>query len=112
MNNKYLERKNRSIKTVEQIDISINILFILKEIRETSQYPYAIRKIILGKYNIDIPIQSIYTTIKKYKDIGYVELDYEDKDNKKYYLLTEKGKKFFEEKSNNNRELINKLCGV
>lgn len=112
MDNKYLERKNRCIKTEEQIDISINILFILKEIRETSQYPYAIRKIILKKYNIDIPIQSIYTTIKKYKEIGYIELDYKDESNKKYYLLTDKGKKFLKEKSNNNRELINKLCEV
>lgn len=112
MNNKYLGRKTRTTKTEDQIDISINILFILKEIRETPQYPYAIKKMILGKYNIDIPIQSIYTTIKKYKDIGYVELDCEDKNKKKYYLLTEKGKKFLEEKSSNNKELINKLCEV
>ena len=52
MDNKYLERKNRCIKTEVQIDISINILFILKEIRETSQYTFGIWKIILIKYNI------------------------------------------------------------
>lgn len=112
MDNKYLVRKSRRAKREEQIDISINILFILKEIMETSQYPYAIRKIILGKYNIDIPIQSIYTTIKKYQEIGYIKLDYEDEHNKKYYLLTQQGKDFFKEKSNNNKALINKLCEV
>ena len=41
MNNNYLERKKRDKKTIEEIDISINILFILKEIKSNPLYPYA-----------------------------------------------------------------------
>ena len=111
MNDNYLERKKRTGKSEEQIDISINILFILKEISEISLYPYAIRKVILKKYNIDIPIQSIYTTIKKYEKLNYIVIDHVD-DNKKYYTLTESGQKFLSNKSSYSELLVKKLCEV
>jgi DNA-binding PadR family transcriptional regulator len=111
MNVNYLERKKRTGKSEEQIDISISILFILKEINEIPLYPYAIRRVILKKYNIDIPIQSIYTTIKKYEKLNYIVIDHVD-DNKKYYTLTESGQKFLSNKSSYSELLVKKLCEV
>ena len=111
MNVNYLERKKRTGKSEEQIDISINILFILKEINEIPLYPYAIRKVILKKYNIDIPIQSIYTTIKKYEKLNYIVIDHVD-DNKKYYTLTESEQKFLSKKSSYSGLLVKKLYAV
>lgn len=112
MNENYLERKKRNKKLIEEIDISINILFILKEIKKTPLYPYAIKKMILSKYNVDIPIQSIYTTIKKYEKIKYIKLHHIDENKKKFYILTSDGKNFLEEKSNRNKQLVKKLCEV
>lgn len=112
MNKNYLERKKRNKKTIEEIDISINILFILKEIKNNPLYPYAIKKIILAKYNIDIPIQSIYTTIKKYEKIKYIELHHVENTNKKFYILTKDGEKFLDEKSIHSKKLVRKLCEV
>ncbi len=112
MNSNYLERKKRDKKTIEEIDISINILFILKEIKSNPLYPYAIKKIIFAKYNIDIPIQSIYTTIKKYEKIKFIELHHVDDNKKKFYILTKDGEQFLEEKSSYSKQLVIKLCEV
>lgn len=112
MNENYLERKKRDKKSLDEIDISINILFILKEIKNNPLYPYAIKKIILSKYNVDIPIQSIYTTIKKYEKIKYVKLHHVDANKKKFYILSSSGEQFFEEKSNLSKQLVKKLCEV
>lgn len=112
MNENYLKRKKRDKKSIEEIDISINILFILKEIKNNPLYPYAIKKIILAKYNVDIPIQSIYTTIKKYEKIKYIELHHIDVNKKKFYILTSDGEQFLKEKSNRSKQLVKKLCEV
>ena len=112
MDNCCLERKKREKKRVEEIDISINILFILKEIKKDPLYPYAIKKLVFSKYNVDIPIQSIYTTIKKYEKIKYIKLHHVDANKKKFYILTSDGKQFLEEKSNHSKLLVKKLCEV
>ena len=109
MNKDYLERKKRNTKRKEDIDISLNILFILKEINNNPLYPYAIKKAILGKYDVDIPIQSIYTTIKKYEKLKYITLDHTDDKQKKYYILTEDGQKFLNKKSSYSKMLVKKL---
>ena len=95
MNVNYLERKKRTGKSEEQIDISISILFILKEINEIPLYPYAIRRVIL----------------KKYEKLNYIVIDHVD-DNKKYYTLTESGQKFLSNKSSYSELLVKKLCEV
>lgn len=112
MKERYLERKKRDKKTIEEIDISINILFILKEIKSNPLYPYAIKKAIFTKYNVDIPIQSIYTTIKKYEKIKYIEIHHIDENKKKFYILTCNGEQFLKDKSNQSKQLVKKLCEV
>ena len=108
MNNK-VPRKKRESKKIDEISISINNLLIISCLYRKVYYPYELMKVINYKYNVKVPLQSIYTLIKKYMKLNMIyEIKREGTTNR-CFTLSKIGENYVIFKKKEYEEVIDKV---
>ena len=86
-------------KPIERLKKKLGVetlwLFILAELRQKEKYPYALTNIIREKYGFNPGKVLPYTVLKTLEGEGYVKSYFDEK--RRYYKITEEGKKLFKE---------------
>lgn len=90
-------------------------LYILRLLMERPMYAYEIKRQIQERFGWEAATVTSYVVFYRLKKDGYVNMEWveskEGRPNRKYYAITEKGRKLFEEGHTFMEEMMENLFG-
>ncbi len=90
-------------------------LYILRLLQERPMYAYEIKKQIKDRFKWEAATVTSYVVFYRLKKEGYVTTEWveskEGRPNRKYYAITDKGRKLFEEGRKFLEEMMESLFG-
>lgn len=86
-------------------------IYLLTLLEERPMYAYELKKSVKDRFGFEVGRASSYVILYKLKNKGYVKTEWRKEGrNRKYYLLTEKGRRLLEKGRKYLRELENLVC--
>lgn len=102
-------RRRRKTKD-DDVMITNNVLFLLVTLYDRKMYCYEMCQFVKETYDIDVPIQTVYTTVKNFVNLRWIDkVSQDDMTDKVLYTLSDDGKKKVNKKISDMKKTLKKI---